>query len=44
METIGLQELAAEMQRPADEVLDLALQTGLRQLWRERALARYLSI
>lgn len=42
METIGLQDLAAELQRPEAEVLDLAVQVGLRQLHRERALARYL--
>ena len=42
MDTSGVQELAAELQRPEAEVLDLAVQTGLRQLRRERALARYL--
>ena len=30
------------MQRPEAEVLDLALQTGVRQIRRERALARFL--
>ena len=42
MDTSGVQELAAELQRPEAEVLDLAVQTGLRQLRRARALARYL--
>jgi hypothetical protein len=37
-----LETLARESQKPEAEVIALALQTGLRQLWRERELGRYL--
>jgi hypothetical protein len=37
-----LETLARESQKAEAEVIALALQTGLRQLWRERALGRYL--
>ena len=37
-----LETLARESQKPEVEVIALAVQTGLRQLWRERALGRYL--
>jgi hypothetical protein len=37
-----LETLARESQKPEAEVITLALQTGLRQLWRERTLGRYL--
>ena len=37
-----LETLARETNKPEAEVITLALQTGLRQLWRERILARYL--
>lgn len=37
-----LRKLAQEMQRPESEVIGLAVEAGLQQLWRERALGRYL--
>ena len=37
-----LETLARESRRPESEVMARALETGLRQLWRERILARYL--
>ena len=37
-----LRTLARETRRPEAEVMTLAFEVGLRQLWRERALARYL--
>ncbi|MBI3947326.1 MAG: hypothetical protein HY321_15490 [Armatimonadetes bacterium] len=37
-----LETLARESQKPETELIALALETGLRQLWRERALGRYL--
>jgi hypothetical protein len=37
-----LEILSRESQKPEAEVIALAVQTGLRQLWRERALGRYL--
>jgi hypothetical protein len=37
-----LETLTRESQKPESEVLALALQTGLRQLWREHTLGRYL--
>jgi hypothetical protein len=37
-----LETLARESQKPEAEVIALAVQTGLRQLWREQALGRYL--
>ena len=36
-----LETLARETNKPEAEVITLALQTGLRQLWRDRSLARY---
>ncbi len=37
-----LETLVRETRKPEAEVLALAFQTGLRQLWRERTLGRYL--
>jgi len=37
-----LETLVRETQKPEAEVLTLAFQAGLRQLWRERTLGRYL--
>lgn len=37
-----LESLVNEMHKPEAEVMAKALQTGLRQLWRERVLGRYL--
>jgi hypothetical protein len=37
-----LEALVRETQKPEAEVLTLAFQAGLRQLWRERILGRYL--
>jgi len=37
-----LEILVRETHKPEAEVLTLAFQTGLRQLWRERTLGRYL--
>ncbi len=37
-----LDALVRETRKPEAEVRALALQTGLKQLWRERALGRYL--
>lgn len=37
-----LETLVRETHKPETEVVALAVQTGLRQLWRERTLARYL--
>jgi hypothetical protein len=37
-----LETLVRESQKPEAEVIALAFQTGLRQLWRERTLGRYL--
>lgn len=37
-----LETLAREANKAEAEVIATALETGLRQLWRERALARYL--
>jgi hypothetical protein len=37
-----LETLARETNKPEAEVMTLAFQTGLRQLWRERTLDRYL--
>ncbi len=37
-----LETLIRETQKPEAEVMTLAFQTGLRQLWRERMLGRYL--
>jgi hypothetical protein len=37
-----LETLVRESQKPEAEVIALAFQAGLRQLWRERTLGRYL--
>lgn len=37
-----LETLVREMNKSEAEVLTLAFQTGVRQLWRERVLGRYL--
>ena len=37
-----LETLVRETRKPEAEVLALAFQTGLRQLWRERTLGHYL--
>ncbi len=37
-----LETLVQETHKPEDEIIALAFQTGVRQLWRERTLARYL--
>ena len=37
-----LETLMRETRKPEGEIMALAFQTGLRQLWRERVLARYL--
>ena len=37
-----LEALVRETNKPEAEVMALAFQTGLRQLWRERTLGRYL--
>jgi len=39
---VYLETLVRETRKPEAEVLSLAFQTGLRQLWRERTLGRYL--
>ncbi len=37
-----IETLVRETQKPEVEVMALAFQTGLRQLWRENVLGRYL--
>lgn len=37
-----LEHLARETDKPEAEVMALALQVGLKQLWRERVLGQYL--
>ncbi len=37
-----LEALAHETKKPEAEVMTMAFQTGLRQLWREHILGRYL--
>lgn len=37
-----LETLARETHKPESEVMTMAFQTGLRQLWREYILGRYL--
>ncbi len=39
---VYLETLARETQKPEAEVITMAFQTGLRQLWREHILGRYL--
>ena len=38
----SLARLAEELQKPEPEVMALAFEAGLRQLWRERILGQYL--
>jgi hypothetical protein len=40
--TVYLDTLVRETHKPEAELMTLAFQTGLRQLWRERILGRYL--
>lgn len=44
METSGmyLQHLSQEIHKPEAEVMTMAFQSGLRQLWREHVLGQYL--
>jgi hypothetical protein len=44
MQTVAtyLETLVRETHKPEAEVIALAFQTGLRQLWREHTLGRYL--
>jgi hypothetical protein len=37
-----LARLARELQKPEAEVMTMAFEAGLRQLWRERTLGQYL--
>jgi hypothetical protein len=37
-----LETLVRESHKPEAEVIAMAVQTGLRQMWRERTLGRYL--
>jgi len=37
-----IEELVRETHKPEAEIVALAFQTGLRQLWREQILGRYL--
>ena len=37
-----LARLAQDLQKPETEILSMAFEAGLRQLWRERALGQYL--
>ncbi len=37
-----LETIARETHKPESEVMAMAFEAGLRQLWRERALGRYL--
>ena len=37
-----LEQLTSETNKPEIEIIALAMQTGLRQLWRERVLGQYL--
>lgn len=37
-----LARLAQELQKPEAEILSMAFEAGLRQLWRERILGQYL--
>lgn len=44
MDTVAgfLETLARETEKPEAEIMTMAIQSGLRQLWREHILARYL--
>jgi hypothetical protein len=37
-----LARLARELKRPEAEIMTMAIEVGLRQLWRERTLGQYL--
>ena len=37
-----LENLTRETQKPESEVISMAFQTGIKQLWREHILGRYL--
>lgn len=39
---IYLERLARELQKPEAEIMAMAFEAGLRQLWREHVLGRYL--
>jgi hypothetical protein len=38
----SLARLARELQKPEAEIMTMAFEAGLRQLWRERTLGQYL--
>lgn len=38
----SLSRLARELQKPEAEIMTMAFEMGLRQLWRERTLGQYL--
>ena len=38
----NLARLALELRKPEAEIMAMALEAGLRQLWRERSLGQYL--
>ncbi len=38
----SLAHLARELRKPESEIVAMALEAGLRELWRERTLGRYL--
>ena len=38
----SLAHLAEELQKPESEIMAMAFEAGLRQLWRERTLGQYL--
>ena len=38
----NLARLALELRKPEAEIMAMALEAGLRQLWRERSLGKYL--
>lgn len=40
--SVYMDTLVRETEKPETELMGLAFQAGLRQLWRERALGRYL--
>ncbi len=39
---VYLQTIAREIHKPESEAMTMAFEAGLRQLWRERTLGRYL--
>jgi len=40
--TTASADLARELQKPEAEIMTMAFEAGLRQLWRERTLGQYL--